>query len=284
MDFINKLDRINFLATYSLIQDIDSEKNISPDSIRVPLLPVVIKYRELFPIDAANMRDNYVRQRYKVAKFLLDNNVLQSIKIIKGMHAWDGELKIEINSKEFEKTLSYMHDHYSEHFEINGDHTEEDDIKVKNFDYLNLIFEKFHEVATKLKERYDERDTLIIEDEYDVQDLLRCLLILFFSDVRTEEWTPSWASSSSRMDFLLKEENIVIETKKTAKNRKEKKISEELIIDITKYKGHKNCKTLICFIYDPDNIIRNRGGFIKDLESMPTEDIKVKIIVKPEYK
>jgi hypothetical protein len=33
--------------------------------------------------------------------------------------------------------------------------------------------------------------------------------------VRREEWTPSYAGGSAKADFLLKEEGIVIEVKKT---------------------------------------------------------------------
>jgi REase_DpnII-MboI len=52
-----------------------------------------------------------------------------------------------------------------------------------------------------------------MKDEYDVQDSLHALLKLHFDDVRREEWTPSYAGSQSRMDFLLKREKIVVETK-----------------------------------------------------------------------
>ena len=71
---------------------------------------------------------------------------------------------------------------------------------------LNLIFQRFHKVARQVRSRHDQRDTLSISDEYDVQDLLHALLSIYFDDIRAEEWTPSYAGSSSRMDFLLKPE------------------------------------------------------------------------------
>ena len=80
---------------------------------------------------------------------------------------------------------------------------------------LNIIFSHFYKVARQLRCRYDNRETLKIEDEYDVQDLLHALLLLYFDDVRAEEWTPSYAGKSARMDFLLKNERVVIEVKKT---------------------------------------------------------------------
>ncbi len=55
---------------------------------------------------------------------------------------------------------------------------------------VTTICDRFPIVANTLKERYDNRETLTIKDEYDVQDLLGALLKLHFDDVRPEEWTP----------------------------------------------------------------------------------------------
>ena len=68
-------------------------------------------------------------------------------------------------------------------------------------------------VARQLVRRHQDRSTLLIEDEYDVQDLLHSLLSIFFDDIRPEEWTPSYAGKSSRVDFFLKPHGIVIELK-----------------------------------------------------------------------
>jgi hypothetical protein len=283
MDFISKLDKINFLEVYSLMQDIDSEKNISPNSINIPLLPSMIRYRELFPIDSINMRDDYVRRRYKIAKFLQGNKVIKSIKILKGMHTWDGELKIEIEEDKFNKTINFMHEEFSKR-KGSKNNGKKDNFLVEELDRLNLLFEKFHEISLKLKERYKNRDTLIINDEYDVQDLLKSLLILFFSDIRSEEWTPSYAGSSSRIDFLLKDERLVIEVKKTSSNRRDRIIGEEILIDIDKYSKHPDCRTLVCFIYDPEGQIKNRKGFIKDIESKKIKNIKIYVVIKPDFR
>ena len=110
MDFIIKLDRINFLATYSLMQDIDAERNISSGSLLIPLIPIIIKYKEeLLPIDDLVMRQRYAKQRNKVADFLLSKGVLKSKKIIERPQTHDRELKLEIDSDQFDKTLSFMH-------------------------------------------------------------------------------------------------------------------------------------------------------------------------------
>lgn len=159
-------------------------------------------------------------------------------------------------------------------------------IELRNETEINALFElenifnKFHKIARQLRSRHDDRQTLNVEDEYDVQDLLHSLLCLYFEDIRAEEWTPSYAGGAVRMDFLLKEQEIVIETKKTRKGMTAKQLGEELIIDIEKYKAHPNCKKLYCFVYDPEGYLANPKGIQNDLEKSHNSFLKV--FIKPE--
>ncbi len=146
---------------------------------------------------------------------------------------------------------------------------------------LEELFSKFHRVAQQLLKRHKNRETISIKDEYDVQNLLHALLHLYFEDIRPEEWTPSYAGGSARMDFLLKNEKTVVEVKMTRDSLKHKEVGEQLIIDIAKYSRHAECKTLVCFIYDPLHKIMNTSGFIRDLEQASTVNMKVKIFIQP---
>lgn len=158
---------------------------------------------------------------------------------------------------------------------------EEDNLPSLNtISIIENICKKFHLVARQLRDRHDERPTIEIEDEYDVQDLLHALLTLHFDDIRPEEWTPSYAGSSSRMDFLLKNEQVVIEAKKTRKGLGAKEVGEQLIVDIQKYQTHPDCKTLICFVYDPEGRIPNPKGIENDLNCVEG-DLIVKVIIAP---
>lgn len=145
---------------------------------------------------------------------------------------------------------------------------------------LKIIFHRFHRVARQLRSRHEERETLSIEDEYDVQDLLHSLLALFFQDIRAEEWTPSYAGGSSRMDFLLKQEKIVIEAKLSRKTLNAKALGEQLIIDIEKYQAHPDCQRLFCFVYDPEGWISNPKGIENDL-SKPHGTLEVFVTIGP---
>lgn len=151
---------------------------------------------------------------------------------------------------------------------------EEANQKVEN------IFRKFHSIAVEITRRYAKRDTLQIKDEYDVQDLLRGLLRIHFSDVREEERTPSYAGGSTRIDFLLKQEQIAIETKMTREGLTARKLGDELIVDIAHYQKHPDCKTLYCFVYDPDDRLLNPRGLEIDL-TRKHEKLDVKVFIMP---
>ncbi|MFK4304830.1 hypothetical protein ABH892_004997 [Paenibacillus sp. RC254] len=145
---------------------------------------------------------------------------------------------------------------------------------------VKRICDRFHNVSRQLRSRHANRDSLTIEDEYDVQDLFHALLAIYFDDIRAEEWTPSYAGSSSRVDFLLKPEQAVIEIKKTRKGLKSKELGEQLIIDIHKYKAHPSCQYLVCFVYDPEGRIANPRGIEADLKR-ENDDMEVEVIIRP---
>lgn len=145
---------------------------------------------------------------------------------------------------------------------------------------IQKLCEKFHVIARQLRSRYNNRDTLDVKDEYDVQNLFHALLKLDFEDIRPEEWTPSYAGKCSRMDFLLKREQIVIEIKKSRRQLTAKEIGSQLIEDIVRYKAHQDCKILMCFVYDPEGLIANPKGIENDL-SKDSKELSVKVIIKP---
>ena len=151
----------------------------------------------------------------------------------------------------------------------------------KPIEALQRVFSKFHSIARRLRNRYNDRETLYVNDEYDVQNLLSALLILYFDDIRTEEWTPSYAGKSAKMDFLLKKNKIVVEVKMTREKLADKEIGDQLIIDIERYKEHPDCNTLICFIYDPNGKIANSHALIGDLQNQSRDDLKVIVLVYP---
>lgn len=82
------------------------------------------------------------------------------------------------------------------------------------------------------------------------------------------------------MDFLLKDDEISIEVKMTSDGLKDKELGEQLIIDIAKYKEHPNCKSLYCFVFDPNGHIRNPRGLERDLTG-EHDSLAVKVYIRP---
>jgi hypothetical protein len=161
--------------------------------------------------------------------------------------------------------------------------TKADSVEPVQMDALSRvenICRKFHLIASQLQARHANRATLNIVDEYDVQDLMHSLLTIYFNDIRKEEGTQSHAGKSSKMDFLLKDESTVVETKMTRNGLGDKELGEELSLDIEWYKAHRDCKTLICFVYDPEKRLKNPISIEKDL-SGKRDKLVVKVIVAP---
>ena len=150
----------------------------------------------------------------------------------------------------------------------------------KALEKIEAICNQFHQFAQQIRSCYDEKTTLAINDEYDVQDLFYSLLTLYFSDIRREEYIPSFAGANSRADFFLKQEKILIEIKKTRAGLTNKKLGDELIIDINKYQAHPDCKALTFFVYDPESRIDNPKEFEEDLE-IRSRNINVKVFIRP---
>lgn len=146
---------------------------------------------------------------------------------------------------------------------------------------VERICKRFHQVTRQLRSRHAGRPTLDINDEYDVQDLLHALLKIDFDDIRAEDWAPSYASGATRMDFVLKIEQVVIEVKKTRDGLSDKEVGEQLIVDIAKYQQSADCRTLICFVYDPEGKIGNPAGLIADLSNLSNDQISVLVFIEP---
>jgi len=152
--------------------------------------------------------------------------------------------------------------------------------ELSDLQKIENLLNRFHLVVRQLKHRHDSRDTLTIRDEYDVQDLLHALLLISFSDVRAEESSPSSAGKASRLDFLLKMEKIVVEAKMTNPRLKDSLVGEQLSVDIMRYQVHPDCKTLVCFVYDPDGFIKNPYALENDLNGRHNE-LEVRVIIVP---
>ncbi len=132
-------------------------------------------------------------------------------------------------------------------------------------DTILALCRRFHLFVERLQVRQRNRLSYTVVDEYDVQDLLHAILKLHFDDVRPEEWTPSYAGNSSRIDFLLPRERTIIEAKMTRPNLGQKEVANELIIDVARYAKMPHVDNLVCFVYDPSRRCTNPSALEDDL-------------------
>ena len=147
---------------------------------------------------------------------------------------------------------------------------------------LEVVIRGLRRAMHPLTHRRKGSQPLSFGSEYDVQDLLHALLRPWISDIRPEEFTPSYAGSSTRMDFLLPAHSLVIETKIIRDRAHARAVGNELIIDIEHYRRHPACRALWCVIYDPDHLITNAEGLRADLHgtrSTADGEVDVKVFV-----
>ncbi len=132
-------------------------------------------------------------------------------------------------------------------------------------DQTAVLLRRLPDAVWSLIRRQRNRAGLVVEDEYDLQDLVEVALRLHFRDVRGEEHSPSYAGKSGRIDFLLRQEEVAVEVKVTHPGRGEKQIRDELIIDFNEYSAHPSVKHVVAVVYDLAHTFKNPDGFVHDL-------------------
>jgi hypothetical protein len=145
---------------------------------------------------------------------------------------------------------------------------------------LRKVCTRFHLVARQLRLRRDYRATLEVEDEYDVQDLLYALLRLEFEEVGSEDWRPAYGEGATRTSYLLHKDRVVIVAKKTKSGVTAKELAEQVKMDTSHYSGRIDCRTLVCFIYDPEGRVGNPRGLESDL-TMVSDAFTLEVIIAP---
>ncbi|WP_371400846.1 hypothetical protein OHA10_23060 [Kribbella sp. NBC_00662] len=85
--------------------------------------------------------------------------------------------------------------------------------------------------------------------------------------MQPEDAVPQQAGAASRVDFLLRETGVIIETKMTRPSLTDKKVGEELAIDWNRYQRHPDCQAIMGVVYDPDRYVSNAAALEHDLSS-----------------
>jgi hypothetical protein len=148
-------------------------------------------------------------------------------------------------------------------------------------DKIIALCRRFPLFLDRLQKRQRNREPFVVEDEYDVQDLLHAILRLHFDDVRPEEYTPSYAGNASKVDFYLPQEHLVVEAKMTRSNLGQRELTNELIIDAARYSQMDRVDTLVCFVYDPQRRCGNPQAIERDLQNSGGR-LAVRVVICPQ--
>lgn len=146
------------------------------------------------------------------------------------------------------------------------------------------ILKNFGNAIKKItKKRRKDHKSFEIVDEYDVQDLLYVILKSVYPKLITEDPIPKVGSKSTKIDLILREQGILIEVKIiNATGNSENSIIDDLKKDIESYHVCQWLKTLICFVYDPQNLIKDNHSF-RQLEGERTKNgrtFEVKMVIQ----
>lgn len=140
--------------------------------------------------------------------------------------------------------------------------------------------ERFLYVQRELLKRHADKPTLKVEDEYDAQDLYRSVLRIFFDDIRAEDYTPSYAGASSRVDFILPQFQLAVELKHSRASMTAKSLGEELLVDVARYGQRSDVRHLVCIVFDHEGRLDNPRGLERDLEDRSaTSETAVSLVI-----
>jgi len=278
VSILQKLEDEIFFAVLDVAFDIETELLIGSERIYIPIRRLSVRYEILYPVHSVGTMDRYCELRWKAVTFLKAQSIIGAAEYREqGSHRWDGVLEITVSDRA--RFAASLVDLRIEENRRNPEQKMEADISSAT-SHLVQLTDSFHRVALRLRTRHANRAPFLMKDEYDVQDLVSALLETRFEDVRREEWGPSYAGGATRVDFFLKNESVLFETKMTRDGLNDRKLGEELIIDIAHYQQRPDCKALVCFVYDPNHHLKNPQAIENDL-SRQHGQLDVRVLIRP---
>jgi REase_DpnII-MboI/Uncharacterized protein conserved in bacteria (DUF2321) len=142
---------------------------------------------------------------------------------------------------------------------------------------LETFLLRMHLVIRQLRWRQGNESPFRIDDEHDLEDLLRSLLPLRFDDVRLEGRTPAY-SPGNRTDLLISEEKIAVIAKWARKILDEPELVRQCAEDVAYYRKRGGMRRLVVYVYDPDGSIRDCQT-LENLCSGLADDLDVRCVV-----
>ncbi len=276
---LQKLDEEVFFAVLDVALDIDGKLAVSDErAVYIQGTRTVVRYAVLYPGHSVGAMYRYVELRRMGLQFLKKYSVIDDFAFRQdGLAGFEGFFAVTLQEPtRVEAALVQLRAEQNRRYPGEKMGSDVQSAVAR----LVQLADTFPRVVKRLRLRRADREALQINDEYDLQYLFVALLETRFEDIRPEEWGPSYAGGASRVDFLLKNESVLVETKMTRQGLTDKKLGDELIIDVHHYKQMPGCRALVCFVYDPEHRLSNPRGIENDL-SKPTDGLAVSVLVRP---
>ncbi|HEV2949717.1 MAG TPA: DUF2321 domain-containing protein [Gemmataceae bacterium] len=142
---------------------------------------------------------------------------------------------------------------------------------------LERLLRRLPLVIRQLRSRHGNRPAFQVADERDLEDLLRCLLPVYFDDIRPESRTPSY-DSGTRTDFRLNAHGIALTIKRASSRNHEKQLGEQLQEDVSYYERESSCQVLVGFIHDPERFL-HEPDTLEAMWSKPQERLELRCVI-----
>jgi hypothetical protein len=97
---------------YDVALDIHADLQMEQHHPNIPMVPSIVRFPLLMPMDGATMRDRYGKLRWKAIEFLKGKNVIKKIDILQGGHRWETRVELQVDSQLFQKMFNALEAEY----------------------------------------------------------------------------------------------------------------------------------------------------------------------------
>jgi hypothetical protein len=139
---------------------------------------------------------------------------------------------------------------------------------------IEEMLRRLPRVVRELRWRHTGKPPLTIEEERDLEDLLRALLTLRFDEVRLENRAPLY-SQVNRCDLFLVPGGIALTVKIVRPDRREAQLAEQWKEDIAYYQQRGGCRVLVGYFHDPEGLLRDQQA----LPALAPEVLEVRCVI-----
>lgn len=110
-NWIRSIDGLTLLRLLDVTFDIESEFNLSPNKVEIPIHPNRWRFRELKPTTSEGLTE-YHKSRLKACTLLRDRGVLREISDQRGGQLWQRTIRIFLNAERFREGHHALQEEY----------------------------------------------------------------------------------------------------------------------------------------------------------------------------